>query len=279
MYSSRWLAGLCICALLATGCSTAPPIRPETYVVRPEDTLYSIAWRFDLNFNDLAAWNDLGTGYRIEPGQILLLRPTPGAALRPSPRPAATPANGPGAASQQSRATPHRDIPRVEKPRPLPDLGPTPAATQPAVPPPPVPTGTAAGTAAGSAAASTATPATPLAWVWPTRPLGQPTAVAGGGLMIRGGLGQDVNAAGAGKVVYVGSGLRGYGNLVIIKHSDSLLSAYAHNREVAVKEGQSVKAGERIGAMGLGPRQIPALYFEIRLNGRPVPVRPYLENN
>ena len=119
---------------------------------------------------------------------------------------------------------------------------------------------------------------TPVGWVWPTRALGPPTAVTGGGLMIKGGLGQDVVAASTGKVVYVGSGLRGYGNLVIIKHSDSLLSAYAHNREVAVKEGQSVKAGERIGAMGLGPRQIPALYFEIRLNGRPVPVRPYLDN-
>lgn len=249
-------------------------MRPETYVVQPEDTLYSIAWRFDLNFNDLAAWNDLGAGYRIEPGQILLLRPTLGAAARPAPRPAASTASGPGIASQQSRPTPHRDIPRVEKPRPLPDLGPTPATTQTSAPSASSPTGAAANPAAGSAA----TPAAPPAWVWPTRALGQPTAVAGGGLMIRGGLGQDVNAAAAGKVVYVGSGIRGYGNLVIIKHSDTLLSAYAHNREVAVKEGQSLRAGERIGAMGLGPRQIPALYFEIRLNGRPVPVRPYLES-
>ncbi len=92
-----------------------------------------------------------------------------------------------------------------------------------------------------------------------------------------GGLGQDVFSAAAGKVVYVGAGIRGYGNLIIIKHSDSLLSAYAHNREVAVRESQQVRAGERIGAMGLGPRQIPALYFEIRLNGRPVDVFTYLK--
>ena len=224
-------------------------------MVRPEDTLYSIAWRFDLNFNDLLAWNDLGASSRIEPGQILLLRPTPGAVRRVVPVPSGS----------TQRSSPHRDIPRVDKPRPLPDLAPNTSAQIPPAPP---------------ASAGTATPgpsATTLAWVWPTRALGQPTAVPGGGLLIRGGLGQDVNAAAAGKVVYVGSGLRGYGNLVIIKHSDSVLSAYAHNREVAVKEGQSLKMGERIGAMGLGPRQIPALYFEIRLNGKAVPVRPYLD--
>ena len=260
-------------ALLATGCSTAPPMRPETYVVQREDTLYSIAWRFDLNFNDLAAWNDLGAGYRIEPGQILLLRPTPGV----TPRPAA--------AASVPRLNPHRDIPRVDKPRPLPDLGPNPSVAPPPSPSMAPPPGVASAPAAGPATApapatatATATAPATTSWVWPTRALGTPTPVAGGGLMIRGGLGQDVNAAGAGKVVYVGSGLRGYGNLVIIKHSESLLSAYAHNREVAVKEGQSVKAGERIGAMGLGPRQIPALYFEIRLNGRPVPVGPYLQS-
>lgn len=268
MYSSHWLAGICVFALLTASCSTAPPIRPATYVVQAEDTLYSIAWRFDLNFNDLAAWNDLGPGFRIEPGQILLLRPTPGTVSRPVPRPA----TAPGTASQGPRAAPRRDIPRVEKPRPLPDLAPSPRSP-PLESAPTAPAGTAASPAVGVAP----TPGVTVAWVWPTRALGQPIVVAGGGLMIRGGLGQDVNAAGAGKVVYVGSGLRGYGNLVIIKHSDSLLSAYAHNREVAVKEGQAVKAGERIGAMGLGPRQIPALYFEIRLNGRPVPVRPYLD--
>ena len=105
----------------------------------------------------------------------------------------------------------------------------------------------------------------------------RPVPVPGGGVLLLGGLGQDVLAAAAGRVVYVGSGIRGYGNLVIIKHSDTLLSAYAHNREVSVREGQWLRAGERIGAMGLGPRQVPALYFEIRLNGRPVDVGAYLK--
>jgi lipoprotein NlpD len=80
-------------------------------------------------------------------------------------------------------------------------------------------------------------------------------------------------------VVYVGSGLRGYGNLIIIKHGDSLLSAYGHTRELAVQEGQEVFAGQPIAQMGSGPHQIPALYFEIRLNGKPVDPLPYLSGD
>jgi lipoprotein NlpD len=91
-----------------------------------------------------------------------------------------------------------------------------------------------------------------------------------------GRLGQDVRAASAGRVVYTGSGLRGYGNLIIIKHADSLLSAYAHNREMLVHEGQDVAPGQVIAHMGEGGPKIPVLYFEIRLNGRPVDPLLYL---
>jgi septal ring factor EnvC (AmiA/AmiB activator) len=77
-------------------------------------------------------------------------------------------------------------------------------------------------------------------------------------------------------VVYVGNGLRAYGNLIIIKHGESLLSAYAHTRELAVHEGDEVVAGQPIAQMGTGPHQIAALYFEIRLNGKPVDPMPYL---
>jgi lipoprotein NlpD len=83
-------------------------------------------------------------------------------------------------------------------------------------------------------------------------------------------LGQDVRAAGAGRVVYTGSGLRGYGNLIIIKHADNLLSAYAHNRDMLVHDGQEVATGQVIGHMGEDAHQSPVLYFEIRQNGRPV---------
>ena len=127
-----------------------------------------------------------------------------------------------------------------------------------------------------SAAPAATGQAEPLRWVWPTKALRRPVPVPGGGVLLLGAVGQDVLAAAPGRVVYVGEGIRGYGNLVIIKHSDTLLSAYAHNREVAVRENQQVRGGERIAAMGLGPRQIPALYFEIRVNGKPAVVQRYL---
>ena len=94
--------------------------------------------------------------------------------------------------------------------------------------------------------------------------------------MLSGRLGQDVRAASTGRVVYAGNGLRGYGNLIIIKHADSLLSAYAHNRELLVHDGQDVAAGQVIAHMGEAGQHSPVLYFEIRQNGRPVDPMPYL---
>jgi lipoprotein NlpD len=146
---------------------------------------------------------------------------------------------GPGNAPTQA-------APRVGKPRPLPA--------------PPV-----SGTAISGVSK----------WVWPTDRVGAPRPVPGGGILLAGRLGQDVRAASAGRVVYTGSGLRGYGNLIIIKHADSLLSAYAHNREMLVHEGQDVAPGQVIAHMGEGGPQTPVLYFEIRLNGRPVDPLPY----
>jgi lipoprotein NlpD len=121
-----------------------------------------------------------------------------------------------------------------------------------------------------------------LRWVWPTDRAGAPRPVPGGGILLSGRLGQDVRAASAGRVVYAGSGLRGYGNLIIIKHADSVLSAYAHNRELLVHDGQEVAMGQVIAHMGQvteigkGPQQSAILYFEIRQNGRPVDPLPFL---
>jgi lipoprotein NlpD len=89
-------------------------------------------------------------------------------------------------------------------------------------------------------------------------------------VLLSGLLGQDVRAAAAGRVVYSGSGIRGYGNLIIIKHGENLLSSYAHNRDSLVHEGQEVSRGEVIGHMGEGVPNKPVLYFEIRRNGKPV---------
>jgi len=117
-------------------------------------------------------------------------------------------------------------------------------------------------------------PVTPAPhWVWPAdgTPAGSVQQPAGGiGLTISGAAGTEVRAAAAGRVVYTGAGLRGYGQLVIIKHDEAWLTAYGYNRAVYVVEGERVQSGQRIAAMGDGPGQRPMLYFEIRLNGRPV---------
>ncbi len=92
----------------------------------------------------------------------------------------------------------------------------------------------------------------------------------GGGILFAGHVGQEIRAACAGRVVYSGSGLRSYGNLIIIKHSENLLSAYAHNRDSLVRDGEEVSAGQLIAHMGEGAPQKPVLYFEIRRNGKPI---------
>jgi len=211
------------------------------YVVQPQDTLYSIAWRHDLDYRALARWNGIGPDYRISVGQILTLRPAaPPVAARAPP---ATVKSAPSAAA-----------PGV--------AGPGAPAPGTAVPP-------------GAAPEPSQDP-TPGRWEWPTSFLQSPRPVIGGGILLEGVLGQPVRAACSGRIVYVGNGIRGYGNLIIIKHDDYFLSAYAHTREVAVREGQSVLRGQMIGQMGVGPHQVPALYFEIRLNGKPVDPVPYI---
>jgi lipoprotein NlpD len=204
------ILGLC-CALLA-GCADTARHGAETYVVRPNDTLYSIAWRNDLDYRELARLNHIGADYRIQVGQSLLLRSSSGASLPAPAKPSLAPA-------------------------------------QHAI------TGT---------------------WQWPTDHSSSLRPVPGGGILLLGTVGQDVRAASAGRVVYTGSGLRGYGNLIIIKHTESLLSAYAHNRDVLVHEGQQVSAGQTIARMGEGPNQIAALYFDIRENGKPTDPLRYL---
>jgi lipoprotein NlpD len=189
-------------------CADTVSTRPESYVVRQGDTLYSIAWRHDLDYRDLARWNDLGSDFRITVGELLTLRPGVGPrAPRAQPRPANA----------------------------------------------------------------------PVKWLWPTDRVGVPKPVPGGGILLSGRLGQDVRAASAGRVVYTGSGLRAYGNLVIIKHADNLLSAYAHNSELLVHDGDEVVMGQAIAHMGEDAHQSPVLYFEIRRNGKPIDPLPLLQ--
>ena len=120
----------------------------------------------------------------------------------------------------------------------------------------------------------------PPAWAWPTR--GRISVEFGGkpgsgtGVLIDGRAGQAVLAAASGRVVYAGGGLIGYGQLIILKHNDTYLSAYGHNAKLLVKEGQAVRKGQQIATMGEGPERKPRLHFEIRRNGEPVNPRQYL---
>jgi lipoprotein NlpD len=218
------LIGLGILGLQG-GCASTADSGEDSYQVQPQDTLYSIAWRHDLDFRDLARWNGIGADYRIAVGQTLRLRPGPAG----DPGAVAAPPREPGMARSA--------------PKPQPSVA---HATGP-----------------------------PPAWTWPTAPPLAPKSVRGG-VVFAGRLGQPILAAAGGRIVYTGSGIRGLGELIIIKHSDTLLSAYAYNREVKVHEGEDVRAGQTIAAMGQDAAQQPALYFEIRLNGQAVDPLPYL---
>ncbi len=213
--------------VVGLGCAASGSYAPETYMVRAQDTLYSIAWRHDLDYRDLARWNNIGPDYHIKVGQVLVLKPSTRASQRP-----------PSNASMRPRTGERPEVSSGAPGRPL------------------------------------GTPATQ--WCWPTLHASPPRPVPGGGILLLGQLGQPVRAASGGRVVYAGNGIRGYGNLIIIKHGDTLLSAYAHTREVSVHEGEDVLGGQVIAQMGLGPHQIAALYFEIRRNGKPVDPLPFL---
>jgi lipoprotein NlpD len=215
------MALLAVALLSACGTSRWNYTPQETHVVRSGETLFTIAFRYGKNHEDLARWNRLGDGSLIYPGQVIRLTPPPGTTSA-----AATP-----------KPPPRRSVP----------------------PPPNDP-------APG--------------WTWPTNGQivsqfdGKPGS--GTGILIRGRPGQPVVAAAPGRVVYSGGGLIGYGQLIILKHNDTYLSAYGHNASLLVKEGETIKKGQRIATMGEGPGQKPGLHFEIRRNGEPVDPQRYL---
>jgi len=200
-------------SLLLAACGSAPSWqdRQNTHIVRTGETLFSIAWRYGHDAEELARWNGLGDGSLIHPGQLIRLSPPRGAAGTTT-----------RAGSSASRTPP----------RPLPTI--------PAQPSP--------------------------GWAWPSS--GRINVEFGAkpgpgtGVLINGQAGQPIVAAASGRVVYAGSGLIGYGQLIILKHNDTY--------------GQEVKQGQRIATMGEGPERKPRLHFEIRRNGKPVNPRQFL---
>lgn len=221
---------LCVLSISATiaGCSRALSWDPGYHTVEPGDTIYSIAFRYDVDQRSLMAWNGIDNAALIHVGQRLRLSPPSGSSGT--------------TAVNSSRSTAPSETTR----------------------PPPRP----------------AQPAQSVGWQWPTA--GAVIAAYGSstktrsGIQIGGAQGQAVRAASGGRVVYAGTGLSGYGHLLIIKHNNDYLSAYGHNDRLLAKEGDTVSAGQRIADMGIGPGKRPLLHFEIRLRGEPVNPIAYL---
>lgn len=214
------------------------------YRVQAGDTLYKIAFEHGQDMLDLVAWNQLADPNHIRSGETLRVLP---------PKPAA----GVHAPAVQA-------LPRIASPRG--GIRPPPEVVPAAANPPRSPAG--------------AQEAAPDAWAWPLR--GPLLARFGEGLNkgidIAGQRGQAVRAAASGRVVYVGSGLRGYGKLIIIRHGKTLLSAYAHNSRILVAEGDPVTLGQTIAEAGDSDAERVKLHFEIREMGRPVDPLNFLPN-
>lgn len=233
-----WLWAVLACVFFA-GCTLSAITRPDEYTVRRGDTLYSVAQRYDLSWREVARWNNISPPYTLSPGQVLSLDRYPPVSYSPP------------SATQSS-----------------PKVAPKPAPSSQSV------------KARKPAQVKSAPPPAPKIiqdkskqWRWPndgpvlrSYEQTQPRH----GIDIGGKLGDGIVAAEAGRVVYSGAGLKGYGKLLIIKHDERFLTAYGFNRKVFVAQGDSVKAGQKIAEMGVGPRNENMLHFELRQDGQPV---------
>ncbi|MEY4014570.1 MAG: hypothetical protein RLZZ290_1434 [Pseudomonadota bacterium] len=236
------------------------PVPAGMHRVKRGETLIGIALEYGVDWRELASWNQVTNPNRIEVGQMLTVRgpsAAPPAALVPS---------------QQAAISSQIDV------KPLaPAASPSPAASAPPVASapvtPPIAPPPAASTPPEAPVAPPAEPATDgLSWVWPANG-GVITQFSEGGskgIAIAGAPGEAVFAAERGRVVYSGNGLRGYGNLVIVKHANDFITAYAHNRAILVKEGQSVRRGQKIAELGMSDADRPMLHFELRKGGKPI---------
>ena len=252
----RLMIGFVLSSLLV-GCSStksssvgvvdrnnAAPQRPTVttgqYAVRRGDTLFSIAFRYGWDYKALAARNNIPEPYTIHPGQTIRFDGRTGSA------PTTVVTSSQSTASSSSKTTVTR--------RPV---GASPTIASKPAPAPLPPAGPA-----------------PTGWGWPSNGILIGKFSSNGslnkGIDIAGDLGQPVLAASDGTVVYAGSGLRGYGELVIIKHNETYVSAYGHNRRLLVREGQQVKVGQTIAEMGSTGTDRVKLHFEIRRQGKPV---------
>jgi len=271
----------------------APPKPAErpiaTHSVKRGDTLVGIALQYGLDYRELAAWNGIANPNVISVGQVLLLAAPAGAPPASVATPVATPL-APSGPVIESRPIANTDKVKVEprgqrlpySDRNLAQLSagdgaagtaPAPAAPAPgpAVTPPAVVAAPAPAPAPAAPEKATGTADEAIDWTWPVKgKVLSGFTEASKGIDIGGRKGAPVLAASGGRVVYAGTGLRGYGKLVIIKHNDTWLSAYAHNENILVKEQQEVKRGQKIAEMGSTDADQVKLHFEIRRQGKPV---------
>ena len=274
------LTGLLLALLVSAGCSTrsvrrAAPVedrmtspasstqaaatnalpgaenagKPGYFTVRPGDTLYRIAIEHGQTARDVQAWNNLANPNMIEVGQVLRVSPPVGMT--------------PSAPAPVSSATVAAVAPPAVVGRPLNAPAVTPPAAAQAVPPSvvePVKAGEG------------------VNFIWPAKGsvIANFDEAKNKGVSIGGRAGEPVLAAADGRVVYAGAGLRGYGNLIILKHNDTFLTAYAHNQALLVREDQAVKQGQRIAEMGSSDADRVKLHFEVRRDGKPVDPLQYL---
>jgi len=261
-----------------------PDWRPQTYTVQKGDTLYSIALEHGYDYKEIAAWNNIPAPYTIRIGQVLRLGSAQSEGTTPF-KTAPTFEAKPLAAGEVIRKTEPKVFKKAyseqalaqlskESSKPLTAVVPK---TEIVKAPPPK-----AAAEPETAKAGVAEDDDNLDWGWPAN--GKILANfndngSSKGMDIGGSLGQPINAAAAGKVVHIGSTLRGYGKLIIIKHNKSFFSVYAHNNQVLVREGQTVVKGQRVAEMGSSDADRVKLHFEIRHLGKPIDPLKYLPND
>lgn len=252
--------------------------RPGYYVVRAGDTLHHIAQVHGVTYHDLAEWNKLTDPGRLEVGQELRVAPPDGVQIQPvvpsapvevTPIAKVLPPGGaPAAAPPEVKSSPLGGVKPYSEDAWAAIQSPGTAPAAPKAPP---------AVALSESGASRAIDGIDWSWPYGGKVVGQfSDTSARKGLDIAGKTGDPVLAAASGKVVYAGTGLRGYGKLVIIKHDSSYLSAYAHNDQLMVKEGDPVSKGQQIATLGSSDSDRPKLHFEIRRQGKPVDPSKYL---
>ena len=281
-----------VLALASSACSNQR-WDPDDYPVSSGDTIYSIAWKYEIDPFELARWNNISSPYRIYPGQRLKMKPgtSAGSSRSSRSRTSGTAGSRPDsitvakgdtlyalAMEYDVSASKLASINRLKSPYII-------IPGQPLKLTAPAADKNKAGSTSKTKKSTASLPNDnrKVVWQWPVQGKLITTFSSNKsgrkGIDIAGSEGKDISAAASGKVVYSGNGLISYGNLVIIKHNRTYLSAYAHNRKLLVKEGDSIKAGQKIAELGKTGTDSPRLHFEIRKNGKPVNPLKYLPSS